>query len=1403
MNSSPIPSSNLTTTQQRIWAGQRLYPNAPLYNMALAISVDGPVDPGLLEKALQTVVQRSDALRSVFEETDGIPHRRVKSRIDVSLDYADFSHEPAPETAAFESLSARSASMFDLSNGLFDTSLLKLNDKRFIWYLNQHHLATDGWSKAVLISQVSEAYEQLRKGESVDVEPLPSFEAYAAYESSRQATAAWKKAAEYWKQRSEIVLEPLEFYGALPSSPTPSSERLRLDLGPERSARLRRLAEDPAVRSLTLDQSLFNLFSTVLFALLRRLTDRERLIIGTPAHNRPTPDFKRTIGVFIELFPLLVDIDGGETFRSLLSKVKHESTNFLLNARPGASFARSAATFNVVLNYINVSLPDFAGLRTETDWLHPGCGDPGHHLRLEIHDFGATGEFTLLFDLNADVFTPATRQWVLDHFQETLDAFLDDQNQSIDHLELTTNQVSTSTPVPSSGLDGFGSIVEAFQSQVEAAPGRTAVVSAGRQLSFGELDVRSSSLAKALIAECGVRPYELIPVLAERTPEFVIAVLAILKAGAAYVPIDPSYPDERIKLLLDDTGARIVVVHPATMADRLAESEVVAFSASSAQGAGTGERWSATVAGSDLAYTLYTSGSTGRPNGVLVEHRHVLSLVESLHRAIYANHEGPLEIALVAPVAFDASVQQIFASLLQGHCLHIVPEDARRDGTQLLRFYDRHGIDVSDGTPAHLQLMLESRYQCRSFPQRLIIGGERLSGALVREFYRRFGRYSPIVTNIYGVAECCVDSSAFHITPAIADELPSSVPIGKPLANSEILILNSAGRRQPAGVAGEIAILGDGVSRGYLNRPALTAERFVESSGTKMYRTGDIGRYDAGGNLHFVGRRDNQVKIRGHRVELGEVEHRIRAFQSSQALALPTISNTVAAPRCSRCLLNVRHPGVSIEADGICSVCREFADYRETCLAYFDSQEALTKLVTDVKKRSRSSEYDCLLLYSGGKDSSYVLYQLVKLGFKVLAFTFDNGFISQAAFENIRRQTARLGVESVTQQAVGMNEIFSESLLQDQTVCSGCFRALTTISTRLAHERGINVVITGLSRGQILDTKLGGLLRQGVRDVAEIERRLKEFRVLFHSNKDRTAELLNDDLADVAFGDMEFVDYFRYDDVSVSGIRRLLESQDEFWRQPRDTGFCSSNCRMNDVGTCVHSAERGYHNYEAPLSWDIRLGVSSRDDVLPEVTHEIDVRPVRKILKQIGYGDDRITDVRLLVHHGGDGNAHLHAYFVATGKIAVKALRDYISESLPRYMVPARFVQVSEMPLTSNGKIDDRALLRLMPQRQSEGVSEAPPEGDVERRLADIWREVLDVERVGRHDDFFDLGGDSLLAMQIVARVNQAFAIDLALADTFDANSISKVARVVSDKLLDEIDGLSEEEAQRLIDAAE
>jgi acyl-CoA synthetase (AMP-forming)/AMP-acid ligase II/acyl carrier protein len=761
----------------------------------------------------------------------------------------------------------------------------------------------------------------------------------------------------------------------------------------------------------------------------------------------------------------------------------------------------------------------------------------------------------------------------------------------------------------------------------------------------------------------------------------------------------------------------------------------------------------------------------------MIEHASVLNLIQAQQKEFGITHKD--RILLFSSICFDASVEQIFLALSNGAALVIADKDTLLDRDKFEAFIHAKSITHLHAVPSFLKnLSLKKPNHLK----RVIAGGDDCSVELAKKFYKEYDFY-----NEYGPTETTVTSIQKHITHI--DEGCANLAIGYPVYNTSCYLFDKHGNLVPPGAVGEIYLGGAGVARGYLNEPELTASKFIMDpfhNGGRLFKTGDYGKWHPASGITFLGRQDNQVKIRGFRIELEEIEKRIWDFEKKHAINHDSITDDKDGhitgenriTRCVKCLLPSNYKNITLDEKQVCSVCNAFDAYKDQAQKYFKNIDDLKQLFKE-KNQTLKPEFDCMLLYSGGKDSTYVLYRLVELGYKVLALTFDNFFISDTAFENIKRNTAQLNVESMICQTEKMHEIFVESLTDDYTVCTGCFKALTAISTKIAAEKGIKIIVTGLSRGQIFDTKLMGLFQEGLYDVQEIENKLKLFRKLYHSVDDNISKLLDIRFSDHVFEELEFIDFFRYENVQPEQIKKYLITKDPEWSRPGDTGFCSTNCLINDAGIYIHHRATGYHNYAMPLSWDLRLGQKTPDAVRKELKIQWDRQKIAAILQEIGYFKKQIKDLKVLAVTDKNGEKKLAAYLVTEKSLKISKLRNHLLKELPDYMVPAYFVPLSSFPLTVNGKVDIKKLAAMQHEKTDPDNEYVPPRTRIESQLVDIWEQLLHIQKIGIYDNFFELGGNSLLATQVIWQIKETLNIEVHASELFKTPHISGLAELL------------------------
>lgn len=1387
----PRPTGDLTWSQRLLWTGQELHPGSPLYNMALAFEIQGPLDLDAFDQAFQAVLNGCDALRTVFEMLDGEPRRRVLEPYHHRSERLDHSTPAAGELGAL--LSERSARLFDLGGPLFDSALIRTPERHHLWFLNQHHLITDASGCAVVYRAVLEAYQQARAGTLGEVFPLPSYEAFADHERRAVQTERHREARHYWTDRQSRI-SPVELYGQRTPRQNTRTERVTLELSHERSSAVRALSQTAEARTPFANLSVFNVLMGCLVAYLHRVSGQSLICVGTPSHNRTTPVLKNTPGVCIEVFPVSVAVGDEATFQEVLDQVRREGLTFLKHALPATSTASGNRSFNVVLNFIASDFPDFDGMDTRTTWIHPGHGDQAHDLRLQVHDFSRTGDFVLHFDFSVERFDAGRREEATGHFLRILDAMLEDAAQPVAATGLVSTEEEDRLRKLSAGPGAAGkatslTVVDRFLETAAAYPERPAMVFEGASWSYAELARCVDGTAK-LLMDMDVRG-RAVALATGRSPEALIGMLAALRCGAWFVPLDPGLPDARTRLILEETEAAAVLVRedraatpggndngpPVDGSRRMTRvvgasepAPLVAVSTGSGD-ANSGGDPPALPCPADTAYVVYTSGSTGRPKGVRVSHA-ALDAYASWAARFYTDGDAQ-RFPLFTPLGFDLTLTSIFAPLLSGGTVVIhAGEDGLVDAGLTAMARDSRA-DVVKLTPAHLRALVGT--DLRHLGVRvLIVGGEELTISAARQALAIFGDGVRLY-NEYGPTEATVGCVVHRFDPD--RDRGASVPIGRPIPGMHAYVMDAELRPVPMGVPGEIVLGGAGLANGYLLRPEETAAAFLEDParpGETLYRTGDQGRWSSAGTLEYLGRSDRQVKVHGVRVELGEIESVLDSHPEvrTSVVDLRRRSGLAAESRwCARCGLPSGYPAADLDAGDVCRTCRGFETYKSRVEQYFGTMDDLAAVFRRPGGVG-SDEFDCLLMLSGGKDSSYALYRLVEMGLRVTTLTLDNGFISEQAKDNVRRITQALGVPHEFIQPAAMNQIFVASLERHANVCNGCFKTMYTLAFNKALAANIPFVVTGLSRGQLFETRLTEelFLLEGA-DRATIDGLVLEARKAYHRADDPVNRLLdNEDLkSDEAFERVAFVDFYRFCDVPLSEMYAFLEERAP-WIRPGDTGR-STNCLINEAGIWVHKRQRGYHNYALPYSWDVRLGHKTRAAALAELDDEIDEERVAEMLASIGYPTAEALS---------DPDEHtLSAYYVADRDIGIGEGRGFLLERLPHHMVPSRFIRLTNIPVTENGKLDREALPNPGDDQPPTSRPYAPPTNPVETDLCELWAAALHVERVGIDDNFFDLGGDSITAIRIGAgALDQGF--DLDPNSIFRHQTVSELARFVS-----------------------
>ncbi|MEM1360066.1 MAG: phosphopantetheine-binding protein, partial [Bacteroidota bacterium] len=483
------------------------------------------------------------------------------------------------------------------------------------------------------------------------------------------------------------------------------------------------------------------------------------------------------------------------------------------------------------------------------------------------------------------------------------------------------------------------------------------------------------------------------------------------------------------------------------------------------------------------------------------------------------------------------------------------------------------------------------------------------------------------------------------------------------------------------------------------------------------------------------------------------------------------------------CGLPENYPEAAFDDDHLCSFCRSYDNYKDRVAEYFKTPADLKALLESGRSRA-TGKYDCLVLLSGGKDSTYAVAKVQEMGFRVLAFTLDNGYISAEAIENAKKVVQQLGVDHVIGTTPAMNEIFVDSLQRHCNVCDGCFKTIYTLSTQIALKEQIPFIVTGLSRGQFFETRLTEELFTSDRiDTEKIDQIILNARKAYHQVDDAVKQLLDTKAFEdeATFEKVQYVDFYRYTDVHLNEMLAFLKERIN-WQRPSDTGR-STNCLINQAGIFVHKKELGYSNYAYPYSWDVRIGHKNRDEALEEINEALDVPTVQRILDEIGYTQQqRELEAK---------EKKLVGYYTTTDTVDEEALEKHLRQSLPAYMLPSQLIRLEQLPLTANGKVDFDQLPLPDNVKKLADTPYVAPRDEFEELVHETWKEVLVVEKVGVNDNFMSIGGDSLSGIRIISRLNEELELELPVMAIFQQPTIAQLAQFVAEtiqRLLAEMD---------------
>ncbi|GGS43592.1 hypothetical protein GCM10010270_12400 [Streptomyces violaceus] len=1368
---------------------------AETYNISPTFRLTGPLDQDALAAAIRDVVDRHEILRTTYvTNDDDEPHQRILPAKEAQVQVPLVDIAPEKLSGAVDEFIAH---RFDLATDIpLRACLFRSAPEEHLLVLVIHHIASDGVSGAPLARDLTAAYTARRGCRAPQWEPLPvQYKDYALWQRELLGDVAdpgslAAKQADYWRAELDGVSQPLSLPldRPRPAERSLSGDKVGIMVKPEVAARLQALADE---RGMTMSMVL----QAALAVLLRKLGAEEDLTIGNPIAGRTDEALTDLVGFFVNTQVLRVDLSGDPSFTDVLAQVRdkalaayeHQDVPFemlveLINPDRSAAYQ---PLFQVVFAWQNFAKRDFEL--------------PGVRVEFEQHLVSAV-MFDLFFSLTMDdsgavwgdlmystqLFDRETVEAVAARYTRLLEQLAADPRLPVSGVDVLSDEErewlvrgvnDTTAPVAEVTLP------EAFEAQVERAPERVAVIGERETLSYREFNRRANQLAHWLV-EQGAGPEQIVAVRIPRSVDLMVAIYAVVKAGAAYLPVDPELPEERVRQLRESA-------EPLLMLDA-ALPEVAGYPT------GNPERvlWA-----DSAAYVMYTSGSTGGPKGVQVSHRSIMNRLK--WGLAHFDVGGEDRMLLSTSASFDASVPELFAPLQVGAAVVVARPDGRRDPAYLAELIQREQVTGADFVPSLLEAFVTEPAAKKCTSLRWIeVAAEPFPAALANRFVELLPGCG--AHNLYGPTEATVEVTSYRHVPG-ADRLP----IGAPIWNTQVYVLDEALRPVPQGVTGELYLAGAGLARGYLGQTALTADRFVAcpygAPGTRMYRTGDVVRWNKDGQVEYIGRTDFQVKLRGQRVELGEIEHVLTEHPAVAQAAVVVRENEQGDQRLVAYV--VPDPAAAVADTGVqVDEWRRVYDetYAEPGDEALGADFHLWKSAYDAEPipleqmlEWRDAAVAQVLRFAPrrvleiGVGSGLLLAKIIGevdeyWGTDISAPVVDRvrGQAEQAGYGERVRLSAQAADDVSGLPRAAFDAVVLNSVAQYFPGVEYLDRVLDQAWELLAP--GGRLIV-----GDVRNARTLPLLLTGVERAAHPSARPEEIRPVVEQALLTERELVVAPewfvswAADRAVGvDIRLkpgrahneLTRHRYEVVlhkEPTDVLDLTEVPAVAWGRevPDLAGLRDCVDRAGDAPvrvTGIPNARLAPEAETATSAGVLGAAVLAGEPLDPEdLAHWARQQGRDAVItwssEAVQAFDAVLLPERRAVHGGfvprgaaGKAVANTPALATSIGPLMVE-LPEYLRSRLPEYMVPAAVVPLPELPLTPAGKLDRRAL----PSEYATTLNSGEPRNAHEERLCSLFSELLGVEKVGIDDDFFLLGGHSLLATRLSARIRKQFGVDM------------------------------------------
>jgi amino acid adenylation domain-containing protein/FkbM family methyltransferase len=1330
-----------------------------------------PLDKRILKEALAAVLACHEALHTRFESLPGMeyPIQVTDPSVGLSCREFDLRTESDERLASLvkSHLAQESAADFDLRLGPpIRFRLLELSESECVLLICAHPLCADGRTIVALAGHIAVAYDRLIRGEEPPGHDV-QYVQFAEWQNEIFEDEIGKEGNQYWNRQLLVSNDSLSLPFEKSLGRVDRAGRGPFSAGAVELAIPADVAEDLNATALRENSSVSAQLLSAFQVLLFRLTGSSEIGIHVLFECRQFEELRGACGLFAKYIPIHCRLNRHVSFGELRGKTDsalEESEKWEEYYRPDTQVAHFDTDRGA-----DLILFDFL------DWRSPDSSDSlrliplSHEVCQERYKLRVSGKWTgeglkVVLSYDEERYEREGMERLGGHYLELLRRGMREPCKGVGRLEMFSAGARREVlEEVNEGLEeqeeGEGSMQEAFEREVERVRDAVAVTKEGEHLSYEGLNERAERMAGRLI-RMGVGAEEVVGICVGRGIEQVVGLMGVIKSGGAYVAIDPGQGEERIRYMLEDAKVRVLICDEQTRGPKGWTGEVVRMEELDEEVEEGGSRRGRS-GGRNLGYLMYTSGTTGRPKGVMIEQRGVMNLLQGLERRVYGSHRQVRRVSLNAPVWFDASVKQLM-QLMRGRTIVVVGEEERRDGRALLERIEREGVEVLDCTPSQLRMLLEAGMERvgGAKPEVVLVGGEdideetwrEMRGSGVREYY-----------NVYGPTECTVDATLERVRGQQGERggeerrKKERSNIGRPLLNTMCYVLDEEKELRPVGMKGELYIGGRGVGRGYKGKEEMTAESFVpdEYSGEKggrMYATGDVVTYDQEKRLEYVGRLDEQIKLRGYRIEPGEIE-RVMEEHPWVEQALVLVSGGERGGGELVAYVKRRRTGVgamrrAYKMSGKMEVIGHNANETRYLYEEIFERESYMKHGIEIGEES-------VVVDVGANIGLFSIYAARKaVRGTVLAIE-----PIKEIYETLRMNVEHMGVKTI-HCGIGREEKKEEEWVyyRGYTMMSGkrefadAEAEKEVIGRYLANERQ-----RGIEEGELDAEEVVGWRFEGERRVSG-QRRMRE--VIEEEGLERI-DLLK---IDVQRAELEVLEGIGEGDWGKIGqiVMEVHDGKGE-----------ATEGRLEEVRELLEG--RGYR-------------VETEQDELLVGTDRYTMYAVKREGQKGERGERRRGESK----EGGE----VVVNSVEEGR--VERIRAWLRRRVPEYMMPLEIIEVEEYPLTSNGKVDRRRLQEVTRGLEEEAPEKSEARGEYEEIMQSIWSEVLGRE-VGVEQSFFEAGGHSLLATQVMSRVREAFGVALPLRALFEEETIRRLSkRVEKAKKVRDEGGREREKVERV-----